>query len=196
VTDCPAKIGKVTTEIISLYTTVCPVKPTPKPAYSTSTVYETKTYTISSCAPIITNCPYGSKTTEILSYTTKHPITYTEHSTETFYATKTYTVSKCSAGVPYCPYGMTTTEHLPLSTSVHTYSSVPATAYVPVSEVANPAAIPSSSLVAKPVATSTASGVVTAKPSATVVPFTGTATTMKAVNVALFAAALGLLVVM
>lgn len=32
VTDCPAKIGSVTTEIIPLYTTLCPVTPTPSEA--------------------------------------------------------------------------------------------------------------------------------------------------------------------
>jgi chitinase len=32
VTDCPAKIGSVTTEIIPLYTTLCPVTPGPSEA--------------------------------------------------------------------------------------------------------------------------------------------------------------------
>lgn len=96
VTNCPAKLGQVTTETIDLYTTVCPVtesegsggktKPTssaasPPPSvtpYTTSTVYSTKIYTITSCAPTVTNCPakLGQLTTEIISlYTTICPVT-------------------------------------------------------------------------------------------------------------------------
>jgi len=30
------------------------------PAFTTSTVYATSTYTVSSCAPTVTNCPYGN----------------------------------------------------------------------------------------------------------------------------------------
>jgi hypothetical protein len=78
VTDCPAKTGKLTTEIISLYTTVCPVAASPvyppsnSTTYSTmySTIYATKTYTITSCAPAVTNCPVGSSTTTVYPITT------------------------------------------------------------------------------------------------------------------------------
>jgi hypothetical protein len=42
-------------------------------------VYSTRTYTISSCAPTITQCPYGHVTTEIISVTTTIcPVTETE----------------------------------------------------------------------------------------------------------------------
>ncbi|KAK2595357.1 hypothetical protein QQS21_006957 [Conoideocrella luteorostrata] len=44
------------------------------PDMTTSTVKETKTYTITSCAPTVTNCPVGKKTTEIISYTTVCPV--------------------------------------------------------------------------------------------------------------------------
>ncbi|KAI9645334.1 Chitinase 2 [Ciborinia camelliae] len=98
VTDCPARIGSVTTEIISSYTTVCPVTetggnggivsstsfpssaPTPITAitsYGTSTVYQTSVYTITSCAPSVTDCPArsGQLTTEtISSYTSVYPV--------------------------------------------------------------------------------------------------------------------------
>lgn len=69
VTNCPGK-GKVTTEIISLYTTVCPVSAPAPSSTLYSTIYSTKTYTISSCAAEVTNCPYGSKTTTVVPVTT------------------------------------------------------------------------------------------------------------------------------
>lgn len=79
VTNCP--YGQVTTEIIPVYTTVCPVtkvKPTstPEALSTTSTVYSTRTRTISSCLPTVTNCPYGQVTTETIAvYTTVCPVT-------------------------------------------------------------------------------------------------------------------------
>lgn len=87
VTDC-AK-GRVVTETIPLYTTVCPVAETALPAKptttggtaarTTSTVYTTKTYTITSCAPYVTNCPVGKVTTEVMAaYTTVCPVEGTE----------------------------------------------------------------------------------------------------------------------
>ncbi|TGO40934.1 hypothetical protein BHYA_0029g00440 [Botrytis hyacinthi] len=99
VTDCPGRIGSVTTETISSYTTVCPVTETsgnsgivsstsssarlPVPttivtSYGTSTVYQTSVYTITSCAPSVTDCPArsGQVTTETFSsYTSVYPIT-------------------------------------------------------------------------------------------------------------------------
>jgi chitinase len=92
VTDCPARIGSVTTDTIVLYTTVCPVTatetnggvPTSTAAastspveYTTSTVYTTTIYTITSCAPTVTNCPakLGQVTTDIISlYVTVCPV--------------------------------------------------------------------------------------------------------------------------
>jgi hypothetical protein len=86
VTNCPAKLGKVTTDIISLYTTYCPVaasetskgyESTPAPSYpavpyTTSTVYSTETLTISKCHPGTlqeknTGIPYKSNTDFILN---------------------------------------------------------------------------------------------------------------------------------
>jgi chitinase len=80
VTNCPAKIGSVTTETIALYTTIYPVKPslTPQPpsGFTISTVYTTNIYTITKCPSTITNCPVGSVTTEVISlYTTICPVT-------------------------------------------------------------------------------------------------------------------------
>lgn len=87
VTNCPNKGGSyVTTEIISVGITVCPVTKTSPPAtptptaetpkgYTVSTVSVTKTYTITSCAPTVTNCPVGSVTSEVVVTTTICPIT-------------------------------------------------------------------------------------------------------------------------
>ncbi|EGS22814.1 uncharacterized protein CTHT_0012900 [Thermochaetoides thermophila DSM 1495] len=90
VTDCPAR---VVTETIAISTTVCPVTPTgsetsaietvssetiaPKtnelPAgWTTSTIYSTKTYVITSCPVTVTDCPskIGQVTTEVVAVTT------------------------------------------------------------------------------------------------------------------------------
>jgi chitinase len=104
VTDCPAKIGKVTTDIISLYTTVCPVtatetgvlsstvsvaagnKATP---YTVSTVYSTTIYAVTSCESTATDCSakIGETTTELISLYA----TYVPASTEAV-STSEYTV--------------------------------------------------------------------------------------------------------
>ena len=123
VTNCPK--GEVTTELVSLYTTICPVEsvppgpkggvkvpetappPTPTdssvvassatlpaatsppgtspvasapevPSYTTSTVYSTNIYTVTSCAPGVTDCPASKDqvTTEIIAIsTTVCPVT-------------------------------------------------------------------------------------------------------------------------
>jgi hypothetical protein len=94
VTDCPGKIGSVTTDVISLYTTICPVTETESSStwirtstpsapitsetpWTTSTIYTTKEYTITSCPPEVTNCPYGSKTSSVATYTTYCPVSTT-----------------------------------------------------------------------------------------------------------------------
>ncbi|KAK6082021.1 endochitinase [Seiridium cupressi] len=94
VTDCPARMGQTTTEVVALYTTICPVTATEtgvassaQPAtteipagYTTSTVYSTKTYVVTSCAATVTDCPakIGQTTTEVVAVsTTVCPITET-----------------------------------------------------------------------------------------------------------------------
>ncbi|KAE8441086.1 hypothetical protein EG329_005881 [Mollisiaceae sp. DMI_Dod_QoI] len=128
VTNCP--IGKVTTDVISLYTTICPLKATPtsQPAleYTTSTVYSTKIYTITKCPASVTNCPIGSVTTDVISlYTTICPIEATptshpapEYTTSTVYSTKIYTITKCPASVTNCPIGSLTTDFVSLYTTI------------------------------------------------------------------------------
>ncbi|KAI1466022.1 glycoside hydrolase family 16 protein [Daldinia caldariorum] len=89
VTNCPAK-GYVTTKIISVGTTVCPVtkseaaktESTPAPTstssapytHTTSVIEITNVYTITSCAPTVTNCPVGAVTSEVTVTTTVCPV--------------------------------------------------------------------------------------------------------------------------
>ncbi|OHE96642.1 endochitinase [Colletotrichum orchidophilum] len=84
--DVPCTKGQVVTETIPWYTTVCPITaassavavPTisPPPQWVTSTVFTTKTYTITSCAPDVLNCPVGHVTTVVVpAYTTVCPYT-------------------------------------------------------------------------------------------------------------------------
>ncbi|KAM3455032.1 hypothetical protein MY3296_002602 [Beauveria thailandica] len=159
ITDCPPSVtncpARVVTETISLYTTVCPVtktdeapKPTATPSQpaqemTTSTVYTTKTYTITSCPPSVPNCPIGQVTTETkFVSTTVCPVTKTdeapkptatpsqpaqEMTTSTVYTTKTYTITSCPPSVPNCPIGQVTTETKFVSTTV-----------CPVTDVAQP----------------------------------------------------------
>ncbi|PQK15507.1 hypothetical protein BB8028_0005g10200 [Beauveria bassiana] len=151
ITDCPPSVtncpARVVTETIALYTTVCPVtktnhippKPTAKPSQTTeemttSSVYTTKTYTITSCPPSVPNCPVGHVTTEtIFVSTTVCPVTKTdeapkptakpsqpteEMTTSSVYTTKTYTITSCPPIVPNCPVGQVTTETVFVSTTV------------------------------------------------------------------------------
>jgi hypothetical protein len=55
----------------------CPVTTTPI-SYTTSTQYMTSYYTITSCAPTVTNCPVGDVTSEVYSTVTVCPVTETE----------------------------------------------------------------------------------------------------------------------
>ena len=90
---------------------------------TTSTVYDTTTYTVTKCPPTVTNCPYGHVVTETIAVsTTVCPVTATPTptgwTTSTVYATTTYTISKCAPTVKNCPYGHVTTEIIPVSTTI------------------------------------------------------------------------------
>ncbi|KAJ4254324.1 Chitinase 2 [Fusarium torreyae] len=75
VVDCP--YGSVTTETIPVYTTVCPVTETGKPApsnvpdhHETKTLYTSQVYTVTQCPPEAPSCAVGVVTTEVASWTT------------------------------------------------------------------------------------------------------------------------------
>ncbi|KAK3356445.1 Cupredoxin [Lasiosphaeria hispida] len=81
VTDCPGNPEKpfVTTEVVPWTTTVCPVTEAWS-AWTTSTLYSTTTYTITSCAATVTDCPGNPEkpfvTTEVIPWsTTVGPVT-------------------------------------------------------------------------------------------------------------------------
>ncbi|GAB0135585.1 hypothetical protein EsDP_00003918 [Epichloe bromicola] len=105
---------------------------TSKPAsLTTSTVFTTKTYTVTSCAPTVTDCREGHVTTETIPlYTTVCPVTETAHvpeptttkapllTTSTVYTTNMYTLTSCPPYVVDCSEGEVTTEVIPVYTTV------------------------------------------------------------------------------
>lgn len=129
----PGRIGQVTTDIISLYTTVCPVtetevKTTPTASYpvetpwTTSTVYSTTEYTITKCPASVTNCPVGSKTSSVITYTTYCPVATTAASSAP------YTVVPPPYSVSSMPY---MTIPPPVSTSKPILSTMTISTCVP-----------------------------------------------------------------
>ncbi|KXX81783.1 hypothetical protein MMYC01_202994 [Madurella mycetomatis] len=90
VTDCP---GRVVTSVIAIGTTVCPVTSTPTAAptssintdegqWTTSTIYSTSLYTVTSCPPsVTTNCPGHITMTVVPIGTTVCPVTGGEPAT-------------------------------------------------------------------------------------------------------------------
>ncbi|KAF4631388.1 hypothetical protein G7Y89_g6744 [Cudoniella acicularis] len=192
VTNCP--VGAVTSTVLTT-TTVCPATavypPAPPPTHgpSTSTIYSTEVYTISSCAPTVTNCPYGKQTSSVHvstvvygTYTGTHTGTYTSYSPKQTGSTSPVATSK-NAGVipppasslPYCP--------TPITSYITVYATPGATTPVgkPAVSVYTSAAV----VATTPAAVVASYG--TAAPSAgksytttTPVPFTGAASAQQA----------------
>ncbi|KAJ5371761.1 hypothetical protein N7517_003767 [Penicillium concentricum] len=166
VLDCPAsaKSTYVTTETIILSTTICPVtaaEPTvtaaPKItestgaedlAYTASTVFSTRTATITACPSSVLECPASSKTTSVMTETilvsiTICPVTPTataalsvgpgnnvvegDVTTETLLTTVTKTITACPSTVTDCPASQkqtyTTTEILVAGTTAYPVAS-------------------------------------------------------------------------
>ncbi|RYO85571.1 hypothetical protein DL766_005868 [Monosporascus sp. MC13-8B] len=99
--------------------------------YTTSTHMTTITYTVTSCAPTVTDCPGKGAvvTEEIPLYTTVCPVTKTETgkpstkseppmTTSTIYSTRVETVTKCPPSVTDCPVGSVTTQTVAIGTTV------------------------------------------------------------------------------
>ncbi|KAI2781442.1 glycoside hydrolase superfamily [Daldinia loculata] len=97
--------------------------------YTTSTVYSTTVYTVTSCAPSVTNCPAkGSVVTETIAlYTTVCPVAETQKPTQTptavpytsiIYSTRISTITKCPPSVTNCPVGSVTTETIAIETTI------------------------------------------------------------------------------
>ena len=99
--------------------TICPTQTGPFATYtqptqssSTSTITETQVYTITSCAPEITNCPVGKKATTVVTSETVVPVGETSTSTaweswttSTTLVTSSYTVASCAPTVTGCSVG-------------------------------------------------------------------------------------------
>ncbi|KAI1379683.1 chitinase 18-18 [Hypoxylon crocopeplum] len=136
--DCPPEdettssyIESSTVSVSATTTSSVPSYPTTSSAaeYTTSTVYTTTVYTVTSCAPSVTNCPSkGAVVTETIAlYTTVCPVTATQTpttttevpmTTSTIYSTRIATITKCPASVTNCPVGSVTTETIAVSTTV------------------------------------------------------------------------------
>ncbi|RYP08832.1 hypothetical protein DL764_001629 [Monosporascus ibericus] len=101
--------------------------------YTTSTHMTTVTYTVTSCAPTVTDCPGKGAvvTEEIPLYTTVCPVTKTETetgkpsteseppmTTSTIYSTRVETMTKCPPSVTDCPVGSVTTKTVAVGTTV------------------------------------------------------------------------------
>ncbi|KFY66785.1 hypothetical protein V497_00732 [Pseudogymnoascus sp. VKM F-4516 (FW-969)] len=102
----------------------------------TSTILRTTVYTVTSCAPTVTNCPLGHVTTDtITDYTTwcpgKPTITAVPTTTggakptkpgkaSTVYTTIIYTVTACPATVTDCPAGEKTTQVVTTTKALYT----------------------------------------------------------------------------
>jgi len=86
-------------------------------SYVTSTLYTTRTYTVTSCAPTVTNCPNKPHvTTEVVPYTTT-----VCPASEAQYTTKTITVTSCPPEVIDCPGTPYVTTTVCPITDEHTY---------------------------------------------------------------------------
>ncbi|KAJ9264755.1 hypothetical protein DTO271D3_6 [Paecilomyces variotii] len=165
VQNCPArsKTTYLTTKTIAISTTICPVTETQEASvtaapvassrsdstalFTTSTVYSTRTATITACPSTVTNCPARAKTTyltteTVLVSTTVCPLTETQAAsapglpqassdvdttqfiTSTVLSTRTATITACPSTVTNCPASAkstyVTTETLVAATSVQT----------------------------------------------------------------------------
>jgi len=126
---------------------------------TTSTIYATTTYTTTSCAPHVTECPGTVVTETIVIGTTVCPVDEVEptntavptvtppasipvgYTTSTVYATTTYTITKCAPGVPTCPgqIGQVTTETVVVGITICPIDDLPTETGVP----AEPTDVPS-----------------------------------------------------
>ncbi|KAK7423552.1 hypothetical protein QQX98_001010 [Neonectria punicea] len=108
-------------------TTTTPTKSaevTNKEQMTTSTIYDTRTYTITACAATVTNCPVGHVTTETIAVTTTICPVTEKLTISTIYSTKTNMVTACPPEVTDCLIGEVTIETVAVSTTICPVSEV------------------------------------------------------------------------
>ncbi|KAK4168877.1 family 16 putative glycoside hydrolase [Cladorrhinum sp. PSN259] len=163
-TETAEPTGTVTaseTGSASVTETIAPTE-TPVPTeteteeFTTSTLFETKTLTITSCAPSVTSCPGRVVTSIIPIGTTVCPVTKTNsaptvsvtptesplptgYTTSTLYSTKTLTITSCAPTVTNCP-GRVVTSVIPIGTTICPIGS--ASSGVPVPEPSVSVSVP------------------------------------------------------
>ncbi|KAH8195126.1 hypothetical protein TruAng_010709 [Truncatella angustata] len=179
VTDCPAKKGSVTTELVSLYTTICPITKTvldgvtytpqvspvnaaqtfPSSVVSTSQgppdsltsatmpVATTVSITSSNTPQDITNFTNSSGLYSLtLANSTMPSLTITAPiglTTSTVYSTNIYTVTSCAPDVKDCPgRGEVTTEIIAVSTTICPVTENTASTINAVDTTSLPASLP------------------------------------------------------
>ncbi|TGJ78663.1 hypothetical protein E0Z10_g10105 [Xylaria hypoxylon] len=121
--ECSSNIGSVTTELVALYTTVCPVKEIPTESSLPSTDFSTSATGIGSISSAVTG---ASSTLAELSSTSSPLATPSSapaapvYTTSTVYSTNIYTITACASDVTNCPgvLGVVTTEIVAVSTTV------------------------------------------------------------------------------
>ena len=194
VTDCPER-GSVTTDIISLYTTICPVTETETPSsytkvppptstevpWTTSTIYTTTEYTITACPAYVTNCPVGSKTTEVLTSTTYCPVTSSYPAAPPAYSASGVPYPPSSPSAPVSPPSKPSYPAIPppVLTTVYETTCVPTvitSIYTVTGTPAQTPTYPASGVITKPYSTgSPTGGSYPVGPQNSTVPFTGAA---------------------
>jgi hypothetical protein len=111
--------GEVKIDEETVTITICPTQTGPFATHTklaksspTSIITETQVYTITSCAPEITNCPVGKKTSTVVTSKTVVPVEETSTSTawqswttSTTLVTASYTVTSCAPTVTGCSVG-------------------------------------------------------------------------------------------
>ncbi|RDL33736.1 uncharacterized protein BP5553_08104 [Venustampulla echinocandica] len=147
VTDCPGKIGQVTSEVI-ITTTVCPVSG----ASPTSTGIADGEVGDSSAGPL----PTGNKA----SNSTTSALDGSDLTTRTIYSTETYTITSCLSQYIHCPASLE-------SAIVQTKTVVQYTTVCPVSQTEFPSTLPTAAAGLPTGASETAKGVA---PAPTAVP--------------------------
>ncbi|KAF3013744.1 hypothetical protein E8E14_007694 [Neopestalotiopsis sp. 37M] len=117
VKDCPAKKGQVTTEIIAISTTICPVTETET---GTTSAASTATASVVTSVPLRSSLPLSVPTTAVLNNAIETTPSSVELTTSTVYTSSVYTVSSCAEGSKECSaqLGSVTTEMVALYTTI------------------------------------------------------------------------------